>query len=107
MSEEQREALVIALGVDWHGATLSELDRALCVFAEALTREPAHMGEQHLDALRAHGLDDTALHDVIQVVAYFNYINRLADATHVDLEEDMSPYGGEIGAVPKGPETGD
>ncbi|MFT5292385.1 MAG: putative peroxidase-related enzyme [Planctomycetota bacterium] len=98
---------MIALGADWRGAELSEVDQALCVFAEDLTRKPASMGEHHLDALRAHGLDDTAIHDAIQVVAYFNYINRLADATHVDLEEDMFPYGVEIGAMPMGPETSD
>lgn len=44
-----------------------------------------------LDALRAHGLDDRALHDATQVVAYFNYINRIADALHVELEPDMPP----------------
>jgi len=26
------------------------------------------------------------------VIAYFNYINRIADATHVDLEPEMAPY---------------
>jgi len=29
---------------------------------------------------------------VIQVVAYFNYINRVAEGVHVDLEPDMAPY---------------
>jgi len=33
-----------------------------------------------------------AIHDAIQVVSYFNYINRIADAVRVDLEEDMPPY---------------
>jgi hypothetical protein len=42
--------------------------------------------------LRAHGLDDAAIHDAIQVVSYFNYINRVADAVHVDLEPGMPPY---------------
>jgi alkylhydroperoxidase family enzyme len=42
--------------------------------------------------LRALGLDDRAIHDAIQVVAYFNYINRVADAVHVDLEPEMEPY---------------
>jgi hypothetical protein len=28
------------------------------------------------------------------VIAYFNYINRVADALHVDLEPDMPPYPG-------------
>ncbi len=43
-------------------------------------------------ALRAAGFDDVAIHDAIQVVGYFNYVNRVADAVHVDLEPEMPPY---------------
>jgi alkylhydroperoxidase family enzyme len=50
------------------------------------------MRASDLDVLRQHGLDDVALHDAVQVIAYFNYINRIADATHVDLEPEMRPY---------------
>ena len=42
-------------------------------------------------ALRTHALDDRAIHDATQVVAYFNYINRIADALHVELEPEMPP----------------
>jgi uncharacterized peroxidase-related enzyme len=83
---------VAAAQEDWRTAPLSEVDRALCAFAEKLTRTPAAMEEADLDALRAHGLDDVALHDAIQVVSFFNYINRVADAVHVDLEPEMRPY---------------
>ncbi|HRW06679.1 MAG TPA: hypothetical protein P5121_16360 [Caldilineaceae bacterium] len=40
-----------------------------------------------LDELYAHGLDDRAIHDATQVIAYFNYINRVADALGVEPEE--------------------
>ena len=36
--------------------------------------------------------DDTSINDAIQVVSFFNYINRVADAVHVDLEPEMAPY---------------
>lgn len=49
------------------------------------------MSELDLAPLRAHGLSDAAIHDTIQVVAYFNYINRIAEGVHVDLEPDMPP----------------
>ena len=39
--------------------------------------------------LRGHGFDDRAIHDVVQTVAYFNYINRVADGLGVDLEPEM------------------
>ncbi len=77
---------------DWRAAPLAGVDRALCAYAEKLTRTPAAMTAADADALRAQGLDDVAIHDCIQVVSYFNYINRIADAVHVDLEPEMPPY---------------
>ena len=44
-----------------------------------------------MEALRAVGLDDVAIHDLIQVIAYFNYINRVADGVDVELEPEMPP----------------
>ena len=76
----------------WQTQALSPVDRALCEYAVQLTREPASMRAADVEALRGHGLDDVQIHDAIQVCAYFNYINRIADAVHVDLEPDMEPY---------------
>ncbi|MCB9913789.1 MAG: peroxidase [Planctomycetes bacterium] len=77
---------------DWRAADLDAPTRALCAYAEKLTRTPAAMTAGDVEALRAHGFDDHAIHDAIQVVSYFNYINRVADAVHVDLEPEMTPY---------------
>ena len=49
------------------------------------------MGLPDVELLRTHGLDDTAIHDATQVIAYFNYINRIADCLGVDLEPEMRP----------------
>ena len=94
LSETAREAWLQAIATDWRMASLSEVDAALCEYAEKLTRTPSEMDEADVAALRNLGLDDVALHDAIQVVAYFNYINRVADAFHVDLEPEMDPYPG-------------
>lgn len=51
------------------------------------------MSESDVAGLRAAGLDDRAIHDATQVVAYFNYINRVADALDVELEPEMRPRG--------------
>ena len=83
-----------ALKSDWRSAGLEPADAALCLYAEKLTRSPAEMTEADVEALRASGFDDVAIHDAIQVVAYFNYINRIADAVHVELEPEMPPYPG-------------
>jgi alkylhydroperoxidase family enzyme len=53
-----------------------------------LTREPARIAAADIDALREHGLDDAAIHDTIQVISYFNYINRLAEAVGIEDEPD-------------------
>jgi uncharacterized peroxidase-related enzyme len=71
---------------DWRTAALGEADRVLCAFAEKLTREPGAMAAADVAALRAAGFDDAAIHDAAQVVAYFNYINRVADGLGVDPE---------------------
>lgn len=49
------------------------------------------MGAADADALRAHGLDDATIHDAIQVIAYFNYINRIAEAVGTDPEPGWQP----------------
>jgi uncharacterized peroxidase-related enzyme len=64
--------------------------RALCDFAVKLTREPASTGQAAVDALRDHGWSDEAIHDAIQVVGYFNYVNRVADAVGIEDEPDWS-----------------
>ena len=81
-----------AVGVAWRDAGLPPRDAALCAYAEKLTLTPSALTEADLAPLRALGYDDVALHDLIQVTAYFNYINRIADAVHVDLDPGMDPY---------------
>lgn len=81
------------MAADWRSAPLSPADRALAAYAEKLTRTPGATTAADLDALRAHGLGDRALHDATQVAAYFNYINRVADALGIDPEPDVPAWG--------------
>jgi uncharacterized peroxidase-related enzyme len=62
--------------------------RALCDYAVKLTHLPSAVGATDVDELRAHGWDDAAIHDAIQVIAYFNYINRVADGVGIGPEPD-------------------
>ncbi|MHC4822020.1 MAG: carboxymuconolactone decarboxylase family protein [Planctomycetota bacterium] len=87
--EEEARIAGEALLDDWRTAPLSDADLALCAYAEKLTLTPGHMEETDVVALRSAGFDDTAIHDAAQVIGYFNYINRIADGLHVDLEPDM------------------
>jgi len=38
-----------------------------------------------------HGLDDAMISDAIQVIAYFNYINRVAEGVGTDSEPEWQP----------------
>jgi alkylhydroperoxidase family enzyme len=53
-----------------------------------LTTRPADVGRAEVDALRGHGFGDEGIHDAIQVIAYFNYINRVAEGVGIDPEPD-------------------
>ena len=81
----------MAAKTDWRSAeeTFTSRERALCAFAEKLTREPAAMGPEDLDALREEGLDDGEITEAVHVIGFFNHINRVADALGVDLESWM------------------
>jgi uncharacterized peroxidase-related enzyme len=79
---------------DYTRAELSAADRAMLDFAVKLTHTPSAMIEADVAVLRGHGFDDTAIHDVVQVTALFNYFDRLADGLGIDPEpewEDPRP----------------
>ncbi len=82
-----------ALAGDWRSAPLNAQDRALCEFAAKLTHNLNNMTPSDLDTLRNHGLNDRAIHDAVQVIGYFNYINRVAEALGVEPEDFIRPWG--------------
>ncbi len=60
---------------------------ALCRDAVHLTREPGTMVRDDLVPLRAAGLDDRAIVDANQVVAYFNLVDRIASGLGVERKK--------------------
>ena len=78
---------------DYRQADLPPPVRALCDYAVKLTQAPADVGAADADALRTHGWDDTAIHDAIQVIAYFNYINRVAEGVGIGPEPEWTNEG--------------
>ncbi len=75
--------LAAALQRDHRAADLSSADRAMLDFAVRLTTEPARMTPDDLQKLRAAGFDDRAVLQITLIAAWFNYINRVADALGV------------------------
>lgn len=91
-SGEEADAFVEAIANDWRTASLVDGDRALCEFATKLTHAQQEMTPADLDALRAHGFEDPAIHDAVQVIGYFNYISRVADALGVENEPHVRDW---------------
>jgi len=54
-----------------------------------VTRTPSAVRRQDLETLRRHGLTDRDILDAVEIVSYFNYINRVADALGIDPEPEM------------------
>jgi len=81
--------LAEAVKRDYREAPLDARQRALCEFAEKLTRQPSRMTPENCQRLRSEGLSDRDILDAVEVISYFNYINRVADGLGVDLEPEM------------------
>ncbi len=60
--------------------------RALHAYALALTADPSAVQEDDVRALLEAGLSERDVIDANQVVAYFNYVNRVAEGLGVKLE---------------------
>ncbi len=73
----KREADVQRLLDDGVGADLGERWNAIVAAAVALSATPVAFGSTHVERLRAAGLDDLAIADVIQAASFFNWANRL------------------------------
>ncbi len=84
------EAFVKALQKDYTSVELPARERALADFAIGLTKQPESGRKQGVEALRAAGLSDEEILQATEVVAYFNYVNRLASGLGVDLEDQAS-----------------
>ena len=77
------EGLAAALRRDYRTADLSPADRAMLDFAVRLTTAADRMTPDDLARLRAAGFDDVGVLQITLIAAWFNYINRVADALGV------------------------
>ena len=71
---------------DYRRARLTAADRQMLGYAAKLTRSPWQMTESDVIALRDVGFGDRAILDIAQIVAYYAYVNRIADGLGVSLE---------------------
>ena len=79
--------LVEHLKSDFHSAKISHAEKIMLEYAVKLTSETCTISKEDISSLHEVGFNDEAILDIVQVVAYFNFVNRLACGLGIELEE--------------------
>ena len=96
------DQLVRRIKTDFRSANLDATTKAILEFAEKVTVAAYTVQPSDLDLLRSHGLDDETIFDVVEIVGFFNSINRIADALGIELEDFL-----DTADLPSTPAAGD
>ena len=62
----------------------------MLTFAIKLTTAPGAMGDADVEALRLAGFSDRDILDIVEVVGYYAYANRIADGLGIETEPWIS-----------------
>lgn len=65
---------------------IDEKAKALLRLAAKMTKESYKITPEDIEALRRLGLSDEVILEGIHVIAFFNYLDRMADATGAPVE---------------------
>ncbi|MDA9593262.1 hypothetical protein N9T00_00355 [bacterium] len=68
----------------------------MCLFAEKLTLQPSTITQLDIDTLSNFDLSDKEISEIVQIVSYFNYINRVADGLGLEPEDFIDEKGYKI-----------
>lgn len=80
------QALVEALEKDYTKAPISQQDRVMLDYVVKVTKDATKVWKDDHEKLRAAGFDDRGILQITLIAAWFNYINRVADALGVGRE---------------------
>ncbi len=90
-------ATLAALDIDFHALDTADSGpdtrnvgaklQAVLDFATRVTQEPASIRQSDIDTLRDAGWEDETIEDAINVIALFNYVNRLVDAFGIEGDD--------------------
>jgi alkylhydroperoxidase family enzyme len=81
------ESLVEALRRDFRSAPISEQDKTMLEYVVKVTRDATQCSPGDHVKLHAAGFDNRGILQITLIAAWFNYINRVADALGVGREE--------------------
>jgi uncharacterized peroxidase-related enzyme len=79
--------LVRALQENYQTAPISDADRVMLDYVAQATRDATRISKDDHERLRAAGFDDRGILQITLIAAWFNYINRVADALGVGRGE--------------------
>jgi uncharacterized peroxidase-related enzyme len=65
----------------------------MLTYGDKLTRTPGAMVDADVEALREVGFGDRDILDICEVVAYYAYVNRIADGLGVPVEDQPRSSG--------------
>ena len=75
--------MVDALRKDYRTAPITEQDRAMLDYVVKLTKDATLCRPEDHTKLRDAGFDDQGILQITLIAAWFNYINKVADALGV------------------------
>jgi uncharacterized peroxidase-related enzyme len=78
--------MLAAIESDFQMANLDHRRMAMLRYAMKLTMTPQSMKPSDVDSLREAGFSDIDILHIAEVVAYYAYVNRIADGLGVALE---------------------
>ena len=78
--------LVDALEKDYTTAPVTPQERIMLDYVVKITRDATKVWKDDHERLRSAGFDDKAILQITLIAAWFNYINRVADALGVGRE---------------------
>ena len=75
--------LVEALEKDYRTAPMTAQERVMLDYVVQLTKDATRIRKDDIEGLRAAGFDDRGILQITMIAAWFNSINRVADALGV------------------------
>jgi len=94
--KEDLQKLVDEIADNWKNSSITEVQTAMCLFAEKLTLQPSTITQLDIDTLSDFDLSDKEISEIVQIVSYFNYINRVADGLGLEPEDFIDEKGYKI-----------
>ena len=92
-SETDNQKLVDEVADNWKESSLSEKQKAICYLAEKLTLSPGKIHVNDINEVKKFGYTDKEISEIVQIISFFNYINRVADGLGLEPEEFIDSKG--------------